>query len=403
VAADELVWLAFAFAVVGPLVLTNVLWFTRDRRGRPERASLFANLQFFLAAVFAVLMLSESITPHAAPRRVADRPRASCSRRASAAGRGPASPLSELARRLARRRPATVLDRPRPRDLLGADGDAAARGARPDDRRDRAAAIVSDLGGITQYSWVFTAYMLTSTGRRCPLYGRLGDVHGRRPLMLIAVTLFLVGSALCGLGTGTDRARSSSAAFRVLGAGGLFPLSLAVIGRVVPPRDRGRWQGLIGAVFAASSIIGPAVGGFIVDNTSWRWIFLVNLPVGAGRARRHRDAPMPSRLRCATEHEPSTGSGRGCSRPGTPRCCMGLVWGGRDLRWTSEHVVGALLPRRLVLRSFGLGRAPLDEPILPVRGLPSPHKIVAASVRAWLSWDGDVRDDLVLCRSSCRA
>ena len=75
-------------------------------------------------------------------------------------------------------------------------------------------------------------------------------------------------------------------AIQGIGAGGLFPLSLAVIGSIVPPRDRGRWQGLIGAVFAASSIIGPAVGGFIVDNTTWRWIFLVNVPVGARRARR---------------------------------------------------------------------------------------------------------------------
>src|SRR5207253_2505819 len=139
--------------------------------------------------------------------------------------------------------------------------------------------VVSDLGGITQYSWVFTAYMLTSTVA-VPVYGRLGDVHGRRPLMLIAVTVFLVGSALCG----AAQNMTELVVFRGiqgLGAGGLFPLSLAVIGGIVPPRDRGRWQGLIGAVFASASIIGPAVGGFIVDNTTWRWIFLVNLPVGA--------------------------------------------------------------------------------------------------------------------------
>src|SRR5207248_6235472 len=138
--------------------------------------------------------------------------------------------------------------------------------------------VVSGLGGITQYSWVFTAYMLTSTVS-VPVYGRLGDVHGRRPLMLIAVGIFLVGSALCGVAQNM----TELVVFRGiqgLGAGGLFPLSLAVIGGIVPPRDRGRWQGLIGAVFAAASIIGPAVGGFIVDNASWRWVFLVNLPVG---------------------------------------------------------------------------------------------------------------------------
>src|ERR687888_2646174 len=138
--------------------------------------------------------------------------------------------------------------------------------------------VVSDLGGITQYSWVFTAYMLTSTVT-VPLYGKLGDVYGRKNLFLIAIVLFLAGSALCGIA----QSMTQLVLFRAvqgLGAGGLFPLSLAVIGNIVPPRDRGRWQGLIGAVFASASIIGPAVGGFIVDNASWRWVFYVNLPVG---------------------------------------------------------------------------------------------------------------------------
>ena len=138
--------------------------------------------------------------------------------------------------------------------------------------------IVGDLGGITQYSWVFTAYMLTSTVT-VPLYGKLGDVYGRKNLFLFAIVVFLLGSALCGLAT-TMTQLVLFRAVQGVGAGGLFPLSLAVIGNIVPPRDRGRWQGLIGAVFAAASIIGPAVGGFIVDNTSWRWIFFVNLPVG---------------------------------------------------------------------------------------------------------------------------
>src|SRR5881396_528685 len=130
--------------------------------------------------------------------------------------------------------------------------------------------VVSDLGGISQYSWVFTAYMLTSTVT-VPLYGKLGDVYGRKNLFLLAIVLFLLGSMLCGL----SQSMTQLVVFRAvqgLGAGGLFPLSLAVIGNIVPPRDRGRWQGLIGGTFAAASIIGPAIGGFIVDSMSWRWI-----------------------------------------------------------------------------------------------------------------------------------
>src|SRR5436305_13825098 len=138
--------------------------------------------------------------------------------------------------------------------------------------------VVSELGGITQYSWVFTAYLLASTVT-VPLYGKLGDVYGRKPLFIIAIVIFLVGSALCG----AAQNMTELVVFRGVqgvGAGGLFPLALAVVGAIVPPRDRGRYQGLIGAVFASASIIGPLVRGFIVDNTSWRWIFYVNLPVG---------------------------------------------------------------------------------------------------------------------------
>ena len=113
---------------------------------------------------------------------------------------------------------------------------------------------------------MFTAYLLAATVS-VPLYGKLGDIHGRRPLILIAITIFLVGSALCGL----SQNMPELVVFRAvqgLGAGGLIPLALATVGSIVPPRDRGRYQGLIGGIFAAASIAGPLVGGFIVDNAS---------------------------------------------------------------------------------------------------------------------------------------
>src|SRR5215208_276686 len=183
--------------------------------------------------------------------------------------------------------------------------------------------IVGDLGGLSQYSWVFTAYMLATTVT-VPLYGRLGDVYGRRPLFLIAIALFLIGSALCGAAQGM----TELVIFRAvqgLGAGGLIPLSLAVIGNIVPPRDRGRYQGLIGATFAAASIIGPAVGGFIVDSSTWRWIFYVNLPVG-GIALVVIWFTMPRRREVVQRAIDWVGGA--VLALGTTALLLGLTWGG---------------------------------------------------------------------------
>jgi EmrB/QacA subfamily drug resistance transporter len=233
--------------------------------------------------------------------------------------------------------------------------------------------IVSDLGGLTQYSWVFTAYMLTST-ISVPVYGRLGDIHGRRPLMLIAISIFLVGSALCGLA----QDMTQLVVFRGiqgLGAGGLFPLSLAVIGGIVPARDRGRWQGLIGAVFVSASIIGPAIGGFIVDNASWRWVFLVNIPVGAV-ALVVIALTMPRRS-VRAEHAIDW-LGAGLLAGGTTSLLLALVWGGHDYRWTSGHVLVAVAVAAALLTLFGLAEMRAREPILPFELLRNP--IVAGSV-----------------------
>jgi EmrB/QacA subfamily drug resistance transporter len=207
-----------------------------------------------------------------------------------------------------------------------------------------------------------------------PLYGKLGDAHGRKPLFIVAITIFLVGSALCGLAQNMVQLVIFRA-IQGVGAGGLFPLTLAMVGMIVPPRDRGRYQGLIGSVFAAASIIGPLVGGFIVDNTSWRWIFFVNLPVGIV-ALAVILVTMPKRP-YRQEHSIDW-LGAGILAVGTSALLLGLVWGGREYPWGSGEVIGALSASVVALSIFGLIERRVPEPILPFALLR--NQTVASSV-----------------------
>jgi EmrB/QacA subfamily drug resistance transporter len=138
--------------------------------------------------------------------------------------------------------------------------------------------IVTDLKGNDVYTWAFTSYLLTATVSG-PIYGKLSDIFGRRPLFIFGVSLFLLGSILCGL----SQNMVMFIAFRGLqglGAGALFPIALAIIGDIFAPSERGRYQGFFGAVFGVSTLVGPALGGLITDNVGWHWIFYVNVPIG---------------------------------------------------------------------------------------------------------------------------
>jgi EmrB/QacA subfamily drug resistance transporter len=139
--------------------------------------------------------------------------------------------------------------------------------------------IIADLGGLNYYSWVFTAYLLTSTAAM-PVFGKLSDLYGRRPFMLLGALLFIAASALCGL--------AQSMPFLIvmrgvqgIGGGAMMVNAFSIVGDLYPPAKRGKWQGLTATTFGFASVLGPALGGYLTDNFSWRWVFYVNLPIGA--------------------------------------------------------------------------------------------------------------------------
>jgi EmrB/QacA subfamily drug resistance transporter len=195
--------------------------------------------------------------------------------------------------------------------------------------------IVSDLGGLSGLSWVVTSFLLTSTATT-PLYGKLSDLYGRKPLFITAILIFLAGSVLCGL-SGSMTQLVIFRGIQGLGAGGLMTLAMTTVADLVAPRERGRYQGYFGAVFAFSSIAGPLLGGFITDALSWRWIFFVNLPLGAlalaffifgfHRPRRvvsHRIDYAGALLLTGT----------------TVALLMVLTWGGVHYAWSSLIITG---------------------------------------------------------------
>ena len=221
--------------------------------------------------------------------------------------------------------------------------------------------IVGDLGGLDHLSWVVTSYLLAST-ISTPLYGKLGDMRGRKPVFQAAILIFLAGSMLAGL----SQSMTQLIAFRALqgiGAGGLMVGAQAIIGDIVPPRERGRYMGLIGSVFGVASVAGPLLGGFIVDNLSWRWVFYVNLPVGivavAIVALRLR---LPSRR---TEHSIDY-FGAALLGGGVAALILLTTWGGNQYAWGSSTIVGLGIVGVLLLAAFVWQERRAVEPVIPL-------------------------------------
>ena len=221
--------------------------------------------------------------------------------------------------------------------------------------------IVGDLGGLNHLSWVVTSYLLAATVST-PLYGKLGDMVGRKPVFLAAIVIFLGGSMLAGL----SQSMGELIGFRALqgiGAGGLMVGAQAIIGDIVPPRERGRYMGVIGSVFAVASVAGPLLGGFLVDNLSWRWVFYVNMPIGALAiliviTRLHLHTPH-------TRHRIDA-LGAGLLSAAVGALILLTTWGGNEYAWGSTTIVGLGIAGVLLLAVFGWWETRASEPILPL-------------------------------------
>jgi len=217
--------------------------------------------------------------------------------------------------------------------------------------------VIADLHGFNEYTWVSTAYLLTSTVT-VPIYGKLSDLFGRKPIFLFGIVLFLVGSAL----SGASQSMTQLIAFRAfqgLGTGALTPIAIAVVGDLFTPRERGKWQGVTGAVFGISALIGPTLGGWITQYSSWRWIFYVNLPVGL-LALLVLIFLMPT-LRGKTQKVSIDSIGAALLVAGTVPLLLGFTFAGSQYAWLSPQIIGLLAGALVMGAAFVLYEAWLER------------------------------------------
>ncbi|WP_435877736.1 MDR family MFS transporter [Streptosporangium saharense] len=230
--------------------------------------------------------------------------------------------------------------------------------------------IVGELGGLTHLSWVVTAYVLGTTVST-PIWGKIGDLYGRKNIFLASIVIFMIGSALCGMAGsdllgGTADGMNQLIGFRALqglGAGGLMVNAMAIIGDLVPPRERGQYQGIMAGVMALAMIAGPLVGGFITDNLDWRWAFYVNLPVGfVALALLAVTLKLP---KYRTEHRIDW-IGAFLLSVGITALVLITTWGGNDYDWNSPQIIGLAVGAVVSLALFIVVERRVVEPIMPL-------------------------------------
>ncbi len=222
--------------------------------------------------------------------------------------------------------------------------------------------IVGDLGGLNHLSWVVTAYLLTSTVS-VPLYGKVSDLLGRKVVFQAAIVIFVAGSMLAGLSQNMLELVLFRA-FQGVGGGGLISMAQAIIGDIVAPRERGKYQGYLGAVFAFASVVGPLLGGWFVDHLTWRWVFYVNVPVGA-LALVVTSSVLNVNFRRVQHAIDYLGA---ALVMGAATCLLLVtVWGGVQYAWGSPTIVGLGIAGVVLLALFVLQEGRASEPVIPLR------------------------------------